>query len=144
MDLLSAAEHAEIRAALQDVCDTFNKTQLTYHLAGVSVDDTMEDFNDKSYTDYSVKAYVEYPKDTVEQTQEGAYDNCDVFVQFGLDDLDLVGLINSENMPIFAPEHDYMTINGERFRVTFSGVEGAIEQRNILVIVKGMRDKLIS
>lgn len=143
-DLLSAAQHAQIRNALQDVFDTFHDTPVTYHLAGAGADDTMEDFNDKQYTDYVVKGFVEYPKDKIELAQEGAYDNCDVKVQFGLDDLNNAGLINAENLPIFVAEQDYMTINGERFRVTFVGVDGAFERKNVLVYVKGYRDEKLT
>lgn len=144
MDLLSAADRLEIRAALQDVIDTFHKTTVSYYLAGSYQSDFMEDQETKQYTLYEFPAYVEYPKTMKEETVEGAYDGQDVWVQVGLDNLQALNLIDAEFQPLFRPELDYMLINGARFNITSCKTEGAFEKENILVILTGRKEPLYS
>lgn len=142
-DLIDAATHLKIRAAMQDVVDTFMNTEITYYLSGTVVDDFMEDLNDKSYTQHVLKGLVEYTDKDSSKTQTmnaGVVDKAHVKVTLGLDDLDALGLIY-ENRPIFNKEDDYMLINGEKFTVIFSDPEGAFEAKNVLVILYGERDE---
>lgn len=142
MNLLSPAQQAEIRLALQDVIDTFHDTPITYQKYVSKVDDFMEDFDNKTYEVFSFVGFVEYQnaiKSELEETAQGAYNKAEVTVTAGIDNLQAVGLIDTDNMPIFTPEEDRMIVNGIAYVITFVGVDGALQQKNVLAIIKGRK-----
>jgi hypothetical protein len=139
MDLLTAQDHLDINAALGDVFDTFHKTPVLYEVAGSYANDYMEGSEDKQYTQYTLMGLVQYPAKDIMETKEGAYDDHQVVVQVATSALAAQDLLTVEDLPIFRPETDRMTINGETFIITFAGVDGPMQKRNVLTIIKGRR-----
>lgn len=142
MDLLSPAQHAQIRAALQDVIDTFHDTPITYQKYVAKVEDYMEDMGKKQYNVFSFNGFVEYPSavsSQLDETEQGAYNQAEVKVTCGIDNLEAVGLLDAENMPNFTPEEDRMIVNGKAYVITFVGTDGALEKKNVLAVVLGRR-----
>lgn len=135
MDLLTSAQRAVIRGALQNVFDTFCKTPIAYHLKGESLDTWGEDREDEQDTVKNLMGFVEYnDNDNVKWSMDGMTDLAHLSVLFGLDDLEAEGLIDPVTFePIFDVTKDEVLINGEWLRVIFSAVEGAFEHKNVMV-----------
>lgn len=139
MDLLSVGQRIQIRNALQDVFDTFHKTPVTLHKAEYYGSDDCEDAG-KAYTNYTFNAAIIYGQDATDeltQTAHVGFTPKTVTLEIGLDNLTAVNLVDSENLPKFVPDNDSFTVNGETFIVTSAVVDGAFEQKNVLVIVAG-------
>ena len=145
--LLSPAQIVQIRAALQDVVDTFMDTPVLYKMSVDSLDRFNEDRKDEKFVDYELKGLVEYSTEKgehLELEQDGALNTQDVKISFGLDDLDALGLITPELEVKFQVEKDYFITNGLKYKVTFVGLDGPIEKRNILVVIYGTREPIKS
>ena len=142
MNQLTNLERQQIRLDFQDIGDTFHKTPITYHFAGVLVNEFMEVVNPKT-TDYTLMGEVTYfPKIREQDTSRsmsGDWDNTDVKVYLLIDDLIKLGLVNVEGVPLFNTSKDFMTINGESFKVNFSAITDAFEKLNLFVVLKGKR-----
>lgn len=141
-DLLSDAQHLEIRAALQNVVDTFHDTPVFLHIPNEDyVAEFMEDLNPAS-TVYEVKALVEYPnltQSTGVATEDGTILHFEVKAQIGIDDMSAVDLINTEGLPIFTPKNGFMLINGEKYEIVYYNIDGAFQKKNILCYVYGKK-----
>lgn len=148
MDLLSATQRLQIRGALQNVFDTFCKTPIEYHLKGESADRWQEDKDDEEDAVHTLMGFVEFranETDEVDWKRDGLLDDAHLSVLLGLDDLIALGLINpTTNEPIFDVTRDEMKINGEWFRVIFKAIEGAFEQKNVMVKLYGQRMAKVS
>ncbi len=143
-DLLSVGQRAQIRAALQDVTDTFMKTPVVYQLKGESLDRFNEDRLDEGVTTFNFNALVEYPAtdgDKVKQFTEGALSTAEVQLTMNLDDLKLINFVNSSNICIGNDAKDYFTVNNQLYRVAFIGYDGPLDSKNILVVIFGNREK---
>lgn len=139
MDLLTAAQRAQIRAAIGDVTDTFFKTPVEYQLVGESMDRFQEDRGGRVKTTFNLLGLVEYPQGEgklIKTETNGAIDSAAVKVSFNMDDLAAYGgIVNSEEQTIFNPTKDYMIINGIKYETTYRAYDGALEKRNVLCIV---------
>lgn len=139
MNLISDTQHSKIRAALQDVVDTFFTTPVTYLLHTEEfADGTMQNIS-KPVTPYELKGFVEYPSTNgteIDENTEGAIEQTEVKIMFGYDDLEKLNLIENL-MPVFKPEEDEFLLSGKLYKVTFAAVEGALQPNNVLVIVHG-------
>lgn len=140
-DLLTAAQRLQIRGAIQDVVDTFAKTPVLYKLKGNYVDDRMEETNPQ-YTDYNLVGFVEYSSNDSDEMVldvDGNIFKPSITVLLGLDDLIALSLVDADFMPIFKPESDKFIVNGVSYKVKFVNVEGAFEQKNLVVNIYGER-----
>jgi len=141
-DLLSDVQHLEIRAALQEVLDTFHDTPVFLHIPSEDyVQEFMEDLAPAT-TVYEVNALVEYPnltQSTVTNTEDGSILHFEVKAQIGIDDMDEVGLINGDGLPIFVPKNGHMVINEEKYEIVYFNIDGAFEQKNILCYIYGKK-----
>lgn len=139
-DLLTAAQHTQIRAALQDAIDTFHDTPMVYKLAGAYGGDFMEDVQ-SNFTEYNILTLVEYPttaQDEAVLNNEGVLVNSDINVQIGYDNLRTLNLIDeAANFPVFSVDRDYFNVNGRDYKVIFVSVEGPFTRDNILVNLYG-------
>lgn len=142
MDLLDSIQRQAIRAALQDVIDTFHKIPILIFKREVdSSDDFMEDLSPR-FNEYETVGYIEYEGNEVETDETGTYDKSNIKVTFGHDNLDDVGLIEGNLLPAIEPELDYMIIENREYRITSVVTEGHFEPSSILVVVKGyLREK---
>lgn len=71
MSLLTQAQIDSIKDAMQQVTDTFFVTPVLYKLGKVSLDVFQEDTPVASYTDYKLKALVEYSSMETDMIKEG-------------------------------------------------------------------------
>lgn len=135
--LLTNQQKLDIRLAIKSVTDTFFVTPITYRLAQDSIDRFNEDRPDMVYQNYALLGMVEFPKDKVEQTVQGALNNADVDVSFNLEDLQTAGLIDGQFKFLGNPAKDYMTINGLTYKLSYLKYDGPLDQKNCLVIIGG-------
>jgi hypothetical protein len=142
-DLLSSAQHALIRAAIQDVSDTFMDTTIVYHKAGTTVDDSMEDFSMQTYTDVNLKGLPEYQMNELDKLRLSPYGVADIAemkVTFGFDDLVTAG-IASGNVLLMNPAKDFLTVNGIRYKVIHAATEGFFTATPVLGIVYAQKEE---
>lgn len=136
--LLSSADLAQIYGAMKLVTDTFFDTPVTYRVGGVSLDPFAEDRQDKEYTDYSLKALVEYgmlDRDEDKIENAGQVEKQDLKVSFNFEDLQAQGLIDSTLKPIFEYEKDQIIIRGETYQIVNMGLDGPMSDKNVLVVL---------
>lgn len=144
MDLLSAQQHLDIRNALQNVFDTFHDTSITYYMyKGEGVTDTMEDYAEGAYTSHIFTVFAEY-KSVEDKDQFGGVANFDrIVLQCGLDNLISAGLVNSYGNLLTTAELDYFEIGFDKYNVSSIRTDGAFENKNILVIIEGQKEKTL-
>jgi hypothetical protein len=136
MDLLNPTQRAAIRSALQDVFDTFHKTEVTYKRQTSSADDFMETLT-PTYSSVKIDAQVEYDGNTMAADTDGALDAMEAKVTFGFDNLYAKGLIDAFTLqPLFKPEIDFMDISGKSYKVISVNTEGNFQARAEMVVVK--------
>lgn len=136
MSLLTNQQKLDIRNAIKLVTDTFFVTPVEYRHIGASIDRFQEDRGDRLKATYNLKAMVEYPTGSVKEETGGAIDTASVKVTFNMDDLTQVsGLVDANYQVIFSPTKDYMLINGVLYQNKYVMYDGALEQKNVLVIV---------
>lgn len=136
--LLSVADKANFRAAIMLVTDTFFTTPILYRMAGESIDRFNEDRKDIEYIEYNLLGMVEWKKEKITQTVQGAIDNGDVMVSFNMENLITAGVVdNSTKMLIFNATKDYMIINGKNYKVNMINYDGPLDQQNVLVVITG-------
>ncbi len=143
-DLLSPAQRAQIRLALKDVTDTFMKTPVVYSMKGESLDRFNEDRTDEGSTTFNFNALVEYPtedSDKIQKFSEGALDTAEIMLTMNLEDLKAINFVNSSNICIGNDTKDYFTVNGEVYRVCLICYDGPLDQKNILVVIFGNKEK---
>ena len=141
-DLLSSAQHAKIRSAINDVFDTFADTVVSYYLGQDKIDDYMEDLDGRTYTQIDFNAVVEYMKtdeDKVTITNEGRVDMAEIKLTVGFDHLEGLGLTSNDSL-IMRPEEDYFIVNGEKFITIFAAIDGPFESKNVAAVIYGKRD----
>jgi len=146
MTLLSEAQKASIRASIKLVTDTFFDTTVAYELKGDSNERWNEDRADQESATYNLKALVEWStlKSAEElETEQGAQERGDVKVTLHFADLRAFpALVDEANEGVtMNSAKDYMTIKGERYRVTYVGYDGPLESENVLVIVRGVKEE---
>jgi hypothetical protein len=139
--LISEKDKLQIRAALKSVTDTFFVTPVIYHLSKDSAEWFNEDRSDEEFTNYSLKAMVEYPKEKILPTLQGSVHMADVKCTFNMEDLIAASFVNAEKMAIGKAEKDFITVNGQRYRVSSIYYDGPLDKQNILIIIEGEKDK---
>lgn len=134
--LLSEAEEAEARAAIQSVTDTFFLTPITYKLA-ISTFDRFEEDRKATYTDYALKGLEEYKAADMKEEIVGSKDFNDVKITFNIDDLIVKSLITAEFGHKFTVEKDYFILKSQTYRVTDIHFDGPLSSKSCLVIMYG-------
>lgn len=141
MGLLSNQQKTDIRAAIKSVTDTFFVTPVAYQIVGESLDRFQEDRRDRVKATYNLLGMVEYPDGAsshIKAETGGAIDTANVKVTFNLEDLQQQpDLVNGDFQVAFNPTKDYMIINGLQYETSFMLYDGALDQKNVLVIVYG-------
>lgn len=146
-DLLSAAERAEVRAALVDVADTFYKTVVTVYKYTTNNKLFKEEFTDATTTTYNINSMVEYGNmDTgtfvVEQppTTSGKTDRSWIRVTMNVDILNTThSLWDAVNNRVLLNEgKDRMAIGGVEYDITQISYDGPLEAKPVLVTIYAM------
>ena len=140
MDLINDQQHAEIRAALQNVFDTFMDTTVTLHIVTGYANDFMEGGGETTTT-VTINGLVEWGNTEgakAMHTTDGALQENDVTASFGLDDFDNAGLVEN-NLPTPVSGRDWMEINGEIYDIDLPVPSGPFQQRNVMIVVQGKR-----
>lgn len=134
--LLSPEDHAEIRAALMLVTDTFMVTPVLYK-KHVAVLDRFEEDREAQYLTYNLLGLVEPVKRDIEEALSGSKDFEECMISFNLEDIQVAGLINSVFALDCDPETDYFITRGQTYRLTDAYTEGPLSAKDCLVIIKG-------
>lgn len=141
MSLLRPEDYLQIREAVKSVTDTFMVSPVVYHLSqGDSTDRWQEDKITEKFSNYLLSALVEYDTadtDEVKMHKEGAKDYDHVTITVNVEDIEPLGLVNSENDLIFTREADYFTLKGKVYRLTDAYLDGALEDKQVLSVIKG-------
>lgn len=144
MALLTPQQIAGIKDAIQTVTDTFFVTPVTYHLAGDSIDRFNEDRADQEFTDYNLKALVEFKTNESDKTTpqiDGAIEDYQVKLSFNYRDIIAANLHDGNNRTKMNSTKDYFTVHNRRFKVNYVGLDGPIEAENVLLIVFGVKEE---
>ena len=139
-DLLSTADQAAIRAALQNVFDTFSDTTITLYKSKGRVDDWAEGAGSDNYDTYTFKGIVTYlteESDRLITYDTGKVLQSDVKVEVGFDDLAAANLITG-NLPDITLGSDYMLIEGKKYYCTTAVPDGPFEAKNVMVVIYGL------
>jgi len=97
----------------------------------------MEDNGGRNYSIKNIIGFVEYPQSEIKETLDGSYPDNDIIVMLGLDNCETENLLDSEFQPKIKPGQDRMKVNGKMYQITYSGVDGGFQKKNIMVILKG-------
>jgi hypothetical protein len=141
MDLLSAAQRLQIRLALKDVTDTFMKTPISYTLVGQTFDRFMEN-GESASTTVELLGMVEFMdenRDHNEVTEGGSTNTGRVKATLNLEDLEALDLITPEYTFIGNTAVDYFTTQNEDYKVEHIMYDGALDQKNVLVVIYGIK-----
>ena len=139
MALLSPADLQAIRNAIQGVTDQFFITPVTYRQTKGTNDPWKED-NEKETTIHNLLGLSEYPEGEIQKDKDGANDFFDIKLSFKVADLEASGLwdaINNTVSFVNSASSDRMTVKGVNYKVTFVGYDGPLEDKPVLVILKG-------
>lgn len=125
---------ALIRAAINNVVETFATTPVTYHLAHAASKDRFGEGESKTPTDIILNGFVEYGTDDIQQDMKGSINPQSVKIMFKAEDWEAAGLyLNGE---IKANESkDHLTVNGRYYKVDYIMPDGAFETRNLIITV---------
>ena len=137
-DLLSASQVTQIRNAIRDVTDTFYQLPVTYHERGESLDRFGEDKADQKETDHNLLGFLEYETSgeggELMMEKQGSIDFTEATLFFNYDDLDDLGLIDTEGLFKGNSNKDYVTIQGQLFRLKSPPLyEGLLKTRHVLI-----------
>ena len=125
---------AQIRAAINNVVETFATTPVMYHqLKGASMDRFKEGGN-KTTTTIPLLGFVEYGGEQIQRDLQGAANWQGVKIMFKGEDWEAVGLY--ENGVVKAnTTTDYLTVNNKRYKIVNIMPDGAFETRNLIITV---------
>lgn len=146
--LISDEQIEAIKDVFRDVTDTFFVTPVLYKRLSVNMDRLNVGNGKKTFTEYNLKALVEYTDqdtDRVLLSAEGKLNKQRVVCSFNYRDLkaaEKVGggtedLTTAENFVVLRSEKDFMVVNGKEYEVEYIGLDGPINAENVLLIVKG-------
>lgn len=137
VDLLSAADRAEIEQAFKDVMETYSQTPVIIRKAGLTMSAFNEDREDIDYTDYAFKAIVKYghQEKMLEPNLGGAFDNDKVLVTIHNSQFVDLGLM-IDDFPDINQQTDLIIINGDTFRIDSVSMKSQREklQTNVYII----------
>lgn len=139
MSLLTQAQIDSIKDAMQQVTDTFFVTPVLYKLGKVSLDVFQEDTPVASYTDYKLKALVEYSSmetDMIKEGEQGGESFQKIKMSLNYRDVKAVGLADTNNFVIMDAAKDYVIVNGKVWKVRYVGLDGPLEAENVLLIIR--------
>lgn len=125
---------ADIRAAINNVVETFATTPVVYHLAKAASKDRFGEGDNKNPTNINLLGFVEYGADIIDQNIQGATDWNGVKIMFKGTDWETAGLYVNGVLKT-EPARDYLTVNGKKYKVTNVMPDGAFETRNFIIIV---------
>ena len=138
MSLLSSNDKTKIRNAIKLVTDTFMVNSIEYFFCVESVDVFQEDRKDIIYKRIVLKGLVEPDTNTndIEESIDGAHDFNTIIVTFNLEDLQALGLITNDFNYKFNPTKDYIKDKGLLYKITDIKMDGPLDSKNILVVLK--------
>ncbi|MCB9047613.1 MAG: hypothetical protein H6550_15880 [Chitinophagales bacterium] len=141
-DLLTPSDRAEIRAALRDVSDTFNKTTITYKKwVGRA---TRFSSGDSTYTDYSILALVEYGnlesgRFIIQESvnDSGKLNSASVRITMNVDYLNSTHSLwdGTNNVALMNYGADRLFIGDQEYDITQLTYDGPLEAKPILCII---------
>jgi hypothetical protein len=124
----------DIRAAINNVVETFATTPVVYHWAKAASLDRYGEGQSKAPSNINLLGFVEHGADQIEQNMIGSLDFQGVKIMFKGTDWETAGLyVNGEVKA--DPARDFLTVNGKKYKVTNVMPDGAFETRNFIIIV---------
>lgn len=137
--LVTGAEFAEFRGAINDVVDTFHNFTITHIGAGGEFDRWSEE-NEQEKTETDLRCLVEFKSESedveTKRMQTGAIDIQQLEVSFGIDYLDSVGMMDATTKEAaFDRAKDYFRYEGVLYRLIGMVADGPIDDKNALIII---------
>ncbi len=151
MDLLTAAERDEIRAAIQDATDTFCQTPCTI-MVRVDNADRLGKQSGIAFDSTTINGLLEFghlQSDQVFMNADGSVIRADIKVTLNLDDMAAADLLDSESQPIINMATDKIVCHGIEYKMVYCGIDGAIgtsaeKDRNLICIIMGNREPTLT
>lgn len=145
-DLLSGAEFAEWRSAINDAVDTFFKFTVTHCGAGQQFDRWSEENPSPDIIKTDLKCLVEYEMEgddsETDRKQKGAEDAQLLNVSFGVDYLKSVSMWDTNLQEgAFDKGKDYFLYQGLTYRLIAMVADGPIDTENALLIITLEREE---
>lgn len=141
MGLISAAQRAKIKSAIESVTDTFMQKTITYRRYGESLDRFNENRrNNQKLTEYTVLGLVvwgslEGDKTAMDNLGRGGVDMSDGYIAFHVKDLLAVGLVDVMRNFVPKSNSDYVVDQGIEHRVVGHSLKGQFIDENLIVKV---------
>lgn len=139
MALLNTSQLAKIRGAIQAVTDQFFVTPITYKQT-VGIEGVWNEDNPKEVVTHVLQGLAEYPTGEITKSVDGSNDFFDIEVSLNVTDLEALNLWDSVNNVasfVTSASSDRMTVKGVEYKVTFIGYDGPLEDKPVLVLLKG-------
>lgn len=139
MSLLSDAQKRSIRDAIRSVTDTFFVSGITYYKGVDSIDRWQENRSDKLYYRIQLQAMREWKADDTKEDVNGDIDLTEITLTFNTEYLQEMNLIDdSKEFKVkFQSEKDFFETKGIFYEVTDVYYDGALDAKDVLVLVKG-------
>lgn len=139
MGLISPAQQAKIKLAIESVTDTFMQKSITYRKYGESLDMFNENRrNNQQFTEYTVLGLVvwgslEGDKTAMDSLGRGGVDMSDGYIAFHVKDLLAVGLVDVMRNFVGEANADYVVDQGIEHRVIGHSLKGQFIDENLIV-----------
>lgn len=136
-DLLNPSDWAEFRSAIKDVTDTFAKNPVSITVNTKVYDEWNESKSGNTEgVDYSALGLLVFKStqsNGAVNTKNGNHDLYDGYALFNREDLQIIGLIDSSNMPIIVADRDDINALGKKYRVKSVVPVGPTEDNYALI-----------
>lgn len=139
MTLLSPAQRAQFKAAVNSVTDTFMLKPLLYRRYGESIDRWNENrLADQKKTEYNVLGLIvwgsnESDKTVMDSEGKGGYDISDGYALFNIKDLVAVGLVNGDGNFIGKSNSDYIVDQNVEHSIIGHKLIGQLVDENLMI-----------
>lgn len=139
MSLLSNNQRRQIRDAIQQVTDTFMKTQIQYHFASEGLDFYEEDRINQKFFSVEIMVLVEHDIETdkIIEKLQGSSDTNLIQLTINLEDLERLNLITSDYKFKGNATTDYFTMKGDLYKIVDLRYDGPLDEKDILVVIEG-------
>lgn len=139
MGLISPAQQAKIKQAIESVTDTFMQKPLIYRKYGESLDRFNENRrNNQKLTEYNILGLVvwgslEGDKTAMDSLGRGGVDMSDGYIAFHVKDLLAVGLVDVLRNFVGKSNSDYIIDQGIEHRIIGHSLKGQFISENLIV-----------
>jgi len=140
--LLSDQDFADIRAAVNDVIETFAQLPIVYKKLRRR---TLSRFNRESTTDQHFDSYNfnalevwgnKGSDGTLQTDEKGKWDLSGGYLLMAFDDIKTANLIDASNNLLMEPEVDKVVIKGIEYEITGAMVAGQLKDKEVVVKIQ--------